>query len=78
MSLSELLEFHETLEEYFDDALTFFGRFHWIYDSPNNEILIRNVLEKIPLEWCSLDPNQIEAYFDSFATPQHYNCEKVF
>ncbi|KAK2718141.1 hypothetical protein QYM36_005447 [Artemia franciscana] len=76
MSLSELLEFHETLEEYFDDALTFFGRFHWIYDSPNNEILIRNVLEKIPLEWCSIDPNQIEAYFDSFATPQRYSCEE--
>ncbi|XP_045461076.1 probable methyltransferase-like protein 25 [Harmonia axyridis] len=37
--------------KYFDEALAFLKEYMWIYNSPNTDILSRNVLDQIPHEW---------------------------
>ncbi|XP_049844521.1 probable methyltransferase-like protein 25 [Schistocerca gregaria] len=47
-----LPENYVTFEAYFRDALAFLKEYDWLYSCPVTEILINDILNKIPSEWC--------------------------
>uniref|UniRef100_A0A8D8ZSV9 Methyltransferase-like protein 25 n=1 Tax=Cacopsylla melanoneura TaxID=428564 RepID=A0A8D8ZSV9_9HEMI len=51
---------------YFKEAVDFFDQFSWVFDFPNTDILVKDVLSQIPPEWVSvfstLTDDEIQQY----------------
>lgn len=79
---------------YFSEVIEFLDQFSWIFDFANTEILVQDVLSKIPKEWdkvfSCMTEEEIAQYSDNLSTevgtytfskfmrPQYYLCDLKF
>lgn len=54
-------------KQYFENALSFLKKYHWIYSSPNTHIFVNKVFNQIPPEWISYLTEITNSEFESLA-----------